>query len=413
MRHGRVLRALSAALVIGTGGAGPALAADTADMMRAATSPAPDARDAAPATDALSAQIAAASARLQEAADMLQAASGKADRVARIARTIRTYEEGQAALRETLRRIAAEETAVTARFRREYAQGAELMAVLWQMNENPAPLQLIHPAGPLGAIRAEMLVGDMGLAVQARAARLRDDLDELNRLRALADRAHGALRDGLGRTQEARAALARAISGRAPLPKRPAEDPATLAAIVADAETLDALATDLALTSPPGLGAIHPFVSAMGNLAPPALGPILRRPDLPDERGVVRPGVTLGTLPQALVTAPWPSTIRYAGPLLDYGNVVVLEPGDGYLMILGGLATIYGDIGDIMDEGAPVGLMGSADGGGADDANDGADHDNGREAGIRPLEPLYLELRHGATPIDPTAWFAGMARDEE
>jgi septal ring factor EnvC (AmiA/AmiB activator) len=41
--------------------------------------------------------------------------------------------------------------------------------------------------------------------------------------------------------------------------------------------------------------------------------------------------LVLATRPNALVTTPWPSSVRYAGPLLDYGNVIILEPESDYL----------------------------------------------------------------------------------
>ncbi len=50
------------------------------------------------------------------------------------------------------------------------------------------------------------------------------------------------------------------------------------------------------------------------------------------------PALLIATRPAALVTAPWPATIRYRGPLLDYGNVMIVEPSSGYLLVLAGLA---------------------------------------------------------------------------
>ena len=88
---------------------------------------------------------------------------------------------------------------------------------------------------------------------------------------------------------------------------------------------------------------------------------VLRRPDEADAAGVRRPGLTLATRPRALVTAPWPATIRYRGPLLDYGNVMILEPGGGYLLVLAGLDTVYGEVGEVVAAGAPLGLMGGAE----------------------------------------------------
>jgi len=99
------------------------------------------------------------------------------------------------------------------------------------------------------------------------------------------------------------------------------------------------------------------------------------------------------------------------GPLLDYGNVIVLEPGDGYLLVLAGLDSLYGEVGEVIAAGAPLGLMG----GGTDDA--GGDVGGGTEftaggqygSGAQGTETLYLELRQGAEPVDPMPWFAATA----
>ena len=80
---------------------------------------------------------------------------------------------------------------------------------------------------------------------------------------------------------------------------------------------------------------------------------------------------------------------------------MILEPGGGYLLILAGLETVYGDVGDVVAAGAPLGLMGGTTANGADilvPATDGS--------GATGSETLYLELRQGAEPIDPISWFA-------
>ncbi|NBO21444.1 MAG: hypothetical protein EBU97_05880 [Rhodobacteraceae bacterium] len=143
------------------------------------------------------------------------------------------------------------------------------------------------------------------------------------------------------------------------------------------------------------------FAQAKGRLPLPVLGTVLRRPGEADPTGSRRPGLTLAVRPRALVTAPWAATLRYRGPLLDYGNVIILEPGEGYLLVLAGLATVYGEVGEVVPAGAPLGLMGGPDGDLADILD--ASEDRG---GARETETLYLELRQAAKPVDPTDWFA-------
>ncbi|MES2541235.1 MAG: peptidoglycan DD-metalloendopeptidase family protein, partial [Pseudomonadota bacterium] len=124
-----------------------------------------------------------------------------------------------------------------------------------------------------------------------------------------------------------------------------------------------------------------------------------------DATGVRRPGITLATQPRALVTAPWPATIRYRGPLLDYGNVMILEPGDGYLLVLAGMETLYGEVGEVVAAETPLGLMGGSPGAAADFLAGSPDRSGGRDT-----ETLYMELRQGAAPVDPIPWFTGLAR---
>jgi septal ring factor EnvC (AmiA/AmiB activator) len=232
---------------------------------------------------------------------------------------------------------------------------------------------------------------------------LKAELQELADLRALQLSAGKTLTDGLATAQAARSALSQAISDRTQLPKRFTEDPEVLRGLLESADTLEAFAAGLSMSEGEG-ASDQSFISAKGKLPLPALGTTLRLPDEADAAGVRRPGLTLATRPGALVTSPWPATIRYLGPLLDYGNVIVLEPGDGYLLILAGLGSVYGEVGEVIAAGAPLGLMGGDTAGTTEFIASAADG-----SGARDTETLYLELRQGAEPVDPMDWFTATA----
>lgn len=353
-------------------------------------------------------QAAKASADLTAAVAALQDAAGARDRVAALTQTIRAYEAGLAALREALRQAELREATLKLSFEAKRERIAQLVAVLARMEQNPGPLLLLHPEGPLGMARSGMILAEVTPALQAEAEGLKAELQELADLRALQQAAGVTLAGGLQAAQEARTALSKAISDRTELPRRFTEDPEVLKSILDSAETLDAFAAGLALSEGEGAAPTQPFAGAMGALPLPVLGTLIRQPDEADAAGVRRPGMTLATRPRALVTAPWPATIRYLGPLLDYGNVIVLEPGDGYLLVLAGLGTLYGEVGEVVPAGAPLGLMGGNDGTAPDLATstDGA-------SGAQDTETLYLELRLGASPVDPTEWFAATATTGE
>ncbi|WP_374435786.1 murein hydrolase activator EnvC [Tabrizicola sp.] len=346
-------------------------------------------------------QAARAAADLQEAVAALETATETRDRVSALSQTIRAYEAGLAALRGALREVALREAALTRAFDAKREGIGRLLGVLATMEANPGPLLLLHPEGAVSSARSGMILADVTPALQSEAAQLKVELQELADLRALQLSAGAVLEKGLASAQAARTELSKAISDRTDLPKRFTEDPEVLKGLLDSADTLDAFAAGLSPDAESGTS----FAGEKGRLPLPVLGTILRRPDEADAAGVRRPGVTLATQPLALVTAPWPATIRYRGPLLDYGNVMILEPGDGYLLVLAGMETLYGEVGEVVAADAPLGLMGGSSGGSAEFVAGSPDGSGGRDT-----ETLYMELRQGAAPVDPIPWFAGLAR---
>ena len=353
---------------------------------------------AAPAHATVAEEAASASAALEAAMVALAEADGARDRVAALTRTIRAQESGLAALREALRQARLRESALMLRFDAKRAEVSQLLGVLSQLEAQPEALLLLHPDGPLGTARSGMMLAEVTPALQAEAAALGRELAELRDLRDLQTGAAATLQASLAAAQAARSALSQAISDRTPLPRRYLDDPTALATLKAASETLDAFA--LGLAPDPTLVASD-FPSARGTLPMPVLGRILLFAGEADARGVRRPGISLATRPGALVAAPWPATIRYLGPLLDYGNVMVLEPGAGYLLVLAGMGTLYGQVGEVVAQGAALGLMGGEVPGIAEflsPADEGT--------GARESETLYMELRRGTEPEDPAQWFA-------
>lgn len=356
--------------------------------------------------DAIAAARAAAD-DLRGSIAALDAAQRASDRVAALTQTIGAYERGQAALREGMRRLTVREAEIAAGFAQRQDEIARLLAVLAAIERAEAPLLFVHPAGALGAARTGMVLAEVTPALQAKATELGAELAELTALSALQTEASETLAAGLASAQEARTALSRAVAERTDLPRRYLQEPAELQALLAAAETLDGFALGLADMETDIGAPMADFAAAKGHLPPPVLGTLLRRMNEADAAGIRRPGVILATEPGALVTAPWAATIRYRGPLLDYGNVMIVEPATGYLLILAGLGTVFGETGDVLAAGAPLGLMGSAVPGQAE--NPQAAQQGG---GASRSETLYMELRQGKEPVDPAEWFTITGNDQ-
>ncbi|MGB2891458.1 MAG: peptidase M23, partial [Albidovulum sp.] len=323
-----------------------------------------------------------------------------------LTRTIRAYERGFGALRDALRRATAREAEIEASFAARRERIGALLGAMAMMERGAEPLLLLHPDGPIGTARSGMILASVTPALQAEAETLRAELDELRRVRELQAEVAETLQRGLDAAQAARTALAQAIQDRTDLPRRFLDDPEELKALVASADSLDSFAAGL-FRMETDIGApMGDFAGAKGTLPLPVQGTLLRRAGEADAAGIRRPGLLIATRPGALVTLPWPATVRYRGPLLDYGNVMIAEPASGYLLVLAGLASVFGETGDVLDAGAPVGLMGGIAPEGAILA--GGDKDGG---GAERTETLYIELRQGKEPVDPAPWFTETRED--
>lgn len=340
-----------------------------------------------------------AAADLRSAIETLGAAEGARDRVSALTATIRAYELGLTALREGLRSAARREAEIRADFDRQRARLGQVLAAMASIEDTPGPLVLLHPDGAVAAARSGMILTSVAPALEAEAAALRLSLQEIARVRGLQEQALSALQDGLAAAQKARTTLSHAVQDRTELPQRFLDDPEELKALVANAGTLEDFARGIARLQSDIGPPREDFAGARGSLPLPAIGRLLRRAGEPDAAGISRPGILIATRPSALVITPWAATIRYRGPLLDYGNVMILEPATHYLIVLAGMTTVFGETGDVLAAGSPVGLMGAL----ADADTEGAGADR--------TETLYIEIRQDAEPIDPAPWFAETKED--
>ena len=342
-----------------------------------------------------------AMADLETASAALAAADGARDRVKALTQTIQAFEVGLGAMREGLRQAAINEAQLSKKLASRDGEVAQLLGVLQTMGGNPSPTLFLHPQGPVGTARAGMLLAELTPALNSRADALRNDLNEVQMLRTLQADAAMRLQEGLTEVQRARTDLNQAMANRTDLPKRFTEDPVRTAILISTSETLSGFASGLSeMTSDQIDPAPVDFDGQIGRLTLPVQGVILRRANETDAAGVTRAGLILAPRPQAIVTSPTAATIRYTGPLLDLGNVVILEPRANTLFVLAGLDVVYGAAGQVIGSGTPIGLMG---GGPAN--RDNALSPNGDGAGMERSETLYIEVRENNVTQDPSDWF--------
>ncbi len=343
----------------------------------------------------------AAAAELEAATMALQEAEGARDRVAALTVTVRAYEAGLQAMRDGLRRAARREAQLSAQLTAREGEVADLLGILLTIETSPPPVQMLHPEGPLGAARSAMVLADVAPGLSARTAALRRDLLEVRDLRLLQQSAARTLEGGLQGVQDARTALSQAIADRTGLPKRFTQDPVRTAILISSTETLEGFASGLAEISEGEMGDTGASITAArGTLPLPVQGLVLRGYGERDAAGIARTGILVATRPRALVVSPTAATIRYRGPLLDLGNVIILEPQPELLFVFSGLAEVYGDAGEVIPAGSPVGMMsGKTPQAGAFLSL------SGEGAGTDRSETLYIEVRSDNSPVDPETWF--------
>ncbi len=351
-------------------------------------------------TDA-GAEARAAAAALETAAVQLDEADGARDRVKALTQTIQAFERGLGAMRAGLRQAAISEAQISQKLGARDSEIAELLGALQSIGGAPTPTAFLHPQGPTGTARAGMLLAELTPVLNLRAQALRRDLEDVQTLRDLQVDAEKRLRDGLTQVQAARTALNQAMANRTDLPKRFTQDPVRTGVLIASTETLDGFASGLAEiavneTEP----ALETLDGQIGELPLPVQGLLLRAAGETDAAGVTRPGIILATRARAIVTSPTAATIRYVGPLLDLGEVVILEPRADTLFVLAGLDVVYGEAGQVIAGETPIGLMGGPVG---ENVAQGSTNRDG--AGTERSETLYIEVRQDNIPQDPETWF--------
>ena len=348
---------------------------------------------------AAAAQIAAS--RLEQAAAQMHDANSARDRVRALTETVQAYEDGLAAMRDGLRRVARRESALSAQLKARQDEVADLLGIIQTIETTEPPVLMLHPAGPLGAARSAMMLAEVTPGLQAKANALKHDLDEVKTLRTLQQSAVGTLQQGLQGVQTARTALSTAIADRTDLPKRFTADPVRTAILISSTETLSGFAGGLAEIAGGEIAADTSDISDLrGQLPLPVQGLVLRGYGERDAAGIARPGMLVAARPRALVESPTAATIRYRGPLLDLGNVIILEPQPDTLFVFSGLAEVFGEAGQVIPQGSPVGLMG-----GETPQADAILSLSGEGGGTDRSETLYIEVRMDNSPVDPETWF--------
>ena len=304
----------------------------------------------------------------------------------------------------------------------------EVLAALQRAGRRTPPALLVRPEDALQSLRTAMLLGSVVPELRARAEKLTGDLTELvtlrktiaterdklgvdrdklrddqTRLAALVDerqRQQSSVEKDMA-VEGARAiALSRQVDSLQGLIAKMEQDLKSAAKAAATASLQGAPAT---VNGKPNLGALKDparlspaiaFASAKGLFAMPVNGVKIRDFGGSDGAGGVEKGISLASRPGAQVTTPCDGWVVYAGPFRSYGQLLILNAGGGYHVLIAGMGRISVNIGQFVLTGEPVATMGTTS----------------QVASIlaaNASQPvLYVEFRKDGTPIDPGPWWA-------
>ncbi|MER9304718.1 murein hydrolase activator EnvC [Mesorhizobium sp. M0293] len=312
---------------------------------------------------------------------------------------------------------------------------AEVLGALQRMGLNPPPAILVKPEDALSSVRSAILLGAVVPELRQQTDILLADLKEQTKVTASieAERARltaavgdqAAEKKRLGMLLEAKQKLeadtqtqmaaekqrSEALAAKAGSLKeliasleaqadktRKAADAAKAAEQkTADSDKTSTPAELASLPVPEGnqLAAVAPFSALQGQIALPVTGRIKRRFGADDGNGAVMLGDMVATQSGAIVTAPADGNVLYAGPFRSYGQLLILNAGDGYHVVLAGMSRISVATGQSVLAGEPVGAMGEARVASTSVSKNG-----------NATPELYVEFRKDGKPVDPTPWWA-------
>jgi len=304
----------------------------------------------------------------------------------------------------------------------------EVLAALQRAGRRTPPALLVRPEDALQSLRTAMLLGSVVPELRGRAEKLAADLGELVSVRQRIATERDVLAHDRDKLKDDQIRLAALVEERQRKQSASEKDMETegarainlsrqvdsLQGLIAKMEqdlksaakaatTASLQGSPVAPNGKPNLGALKDparltpaiaFASAKGLFALPVNGRKIRDFGGSDGAGGAEKGISLATRAGAQVTTPCDGWVVYAGPFRSYGQLLILNAGGGYHVLIAGMERISVNIGQFVLTGEPVATMGSTS----------------QVASIlattasQPV--LYVEFRKDGTPIDSGPWWA-------
>ena len=345
------------------------------------------------------------------------------DKLIAIAKTIQSQETAITAAEERILALRKEDIVLRSDLAEKQEILSELLAGLQRLEENPPPALVVEPNDVLAALRGAMMFGTLVPELRAEAEVLARKLTRLDRIRQAVEKEKAILGTSIINLKTAQLDLDQLVTQKKQLVFEGAgkldSERRRAAELAEKAKTLKQLIADLAAAKEkqetlktkevraleaekkrqeqallkPSLA----FSNAKGHLEYPVQGQILKRFGQDDGLGSELRGLAVATRPQAQIIAPADGRVEFAGPFRSYGQLLILNAGEGYLVLMAGMKEISAGIGQSVRAGEPVGIMGKSP------SSVTLLGDQIQEA--RPV--LYIEFRKNGEAVDSVPWWIG------
>lgn len=345
----------------------------------------------------------------------------------RTAQRVTRLEEQLAATEDRLRRLGENEDAVRASLVERQDVLAEVLSALQRIGRHPPPPLAVQPHDALAAVRSALLLNAVMPELHVEAQALASDLASLRQLKVSSAAERDRLVADGQRLAEERTRVEMLVASKKRDHERSeaelaqerdrsrqlAEEAGTLkdliaalerdiasarnaadAARKADAERRAAPRPSDPFSDPGRLAPAIAFADAKGRLGDPVSGTVLRDFGAEDGFGGTAQGRSIAARTNAQVVAPADGWVVYAGPFRSYGQVLILNAGDGYHILLAGMDRTNVEQGQFVLAGEPVATMGETR------VASAATLDL-----VAPQPVLYVEFRKDGVSIDPTPWW--------
>lgn len=327
----------------------------------------------------------------------------------RSAKAVQEKEDMLYQLQSKMDEMQTEERQLSGRLALTDAQTVQLVTALQTLALRPPEVVLLEPQTPINALRSRLLLNKALPIVQNMSSSVLDDLSHLSETKANIQEQAKRVKDTMAQLGDKTTQMNTLIQQKAKLQAQydasHQEAQRRIVSLANQAKDIKDLLDQLEIEKrrrqseeytpaptrkpekiassllPLGMNKTS-FKKAKGYLPHPVRGRVIENYGDETSAGLHAKGITIEARGGSAVIAPYNGSVLFSGPFKNYGQLLIIDNGDGYLMLLAGMEQMNVTSGQEILAGEPVGKLKTG------------------------TPKLYVEIRKDGQPIDPAPWFA-------